>query len=242
MATTLLSLRNQAKQQSDMVNSSFITDAEWNTYIQNSYLELYGLIVENFGNDYFTQAPATGYTFTTDGINQFFALPTDFFKLLGVDVQISAPGYWASLKMFTFADRNRLSVTNTQIPMAGQTIRMFYVPRATIPTADVDTIDGVNGWEEYITVDACMKARGKEESDVSVFAARKAALLQRLEAEVNNRDAGSPAVIGDVQGRRTRAMMYRLNGNQLWLIGNGMPGWGGFGGDWGFDGEGGALW
>jgi hypothetical protein len=36
-------------------------------------------------------------------------------------------------------------------------------------------------------------------------------------------------------------MRYRLNGNQLWLIGNGVAGWSGFGGDWD-DGPGGVYW
>jgi len=35
--TTLLQLRDRCKQESDNVNSSFITDAEWTTYINASY-------------------------------------------------------------------------------------------------------------------------------------------------------------------------------------------------------------
>ena len=232
MATTLLQLRDRAKQESDNVNSSFLTDAEWNTNINASYQELYGLIVQAFGNDYFTQSPATGYTFTTTGTTSFFALPSDFFKLLGVDLQISSPGNWVSLKPFPFAERNIFSVSNTQFPMAGQTIRILYVPLPTLMVADVDTIDGVNGWEEYIVIDAAMKALAKEESDVSVLMARKAAIIDRLNSEVENRDAGSPYVVADVIGRRSLGMRYRLNGPNLWLIGNGQPGWGPDG-DWG---------
>lgn len=239
--TTLLAVRTSCKQQSDNVGQSFISDPEWNGYIQSSYQELYGLIVQKFGNDYFVQTPATGYTFVTDGVNQLFTLPADFFKLLGVDLQLSAPGYWASLKEFNFAERNKLSVTNTTIPMAGQTIRLLYVPRLTVPTQDADAMDGVNGWEEYIVADACIKALNKEETDVSVFMARKQELVQRIEAEAENRDAGSPATIADVYGRRARAMQYRLNGNQIWLIGNGMPGYGPWG-DWSSDDGAGGWW
>jgi hypothetical protein len=234
MTTTLLQLRDRCKYESDNVGQSFVSDTEWNTYIQASYQELYGLIVEAFGNDYFTQSPASGYTWTTDGINQFFALPTDFYKLLGVDLQISAPNYWVSLKPFAFQERNKLSVTNTLIPMAGQNLRMFYVPRCPTLAADGDVVDGVNGWEEYIIVDACIKALAKEESDVSVFAARKQGLVQRIQNETEARDAGASGLVADVQGRRARAMQYRINGNQIWLIGNGMPGYGPYG-DWGND-------
>lgn len=235
--TTLLQIRDRCKQESDNVNSSFLTDAEWDNLINSSYRELYGLLVQAYGEDYFVQTPQTGYTFTTDGINQFFALPTDFFKLLGVDVMVTSPAQWASLKPFAFADRNRVTMFNTQIPMAGQTVRVFYVPRLTDLVLDPDVlVAGVtlNGWEEYIIADCAMKALAKEESDVTVVAARKRALVDRLEAEASNRDAGNPARIVDVMGRRVRSMQYRLNGSSIWLVGNAQPGyaydgnWGGF--------------
>jgi len=241
MTTTLLQLRNRAKQESDNVDSGFITDTEWDSYIVASYQELYGLITTAFGNDYFTQTPAAGYTFTTTGTTQFYALPADFFKLLGCDVQISAPDFWVTLKPFNMSERNRLGITNTQIPAAGQTLRLLYIPLPTVPTIDASTIDGVNGWEEYIIIDAAIKALAKEESDVSVFMARKAAIIERLNSEVEARDAGMPGTVSDVLGRQARAMRYRINGPNIWLIGNGVAGWSGFGGDWD-DGPGGAFW
>lgn len=232
MATTLLQLRDRCKQESDNVGQSFLSDAEWNNLINSSYAELYGRIVQTFGNDYFVQSPATGYTFTTDGINQFFALPSDFFKLLGVDLQVSGPTQWVSLKPFAFGDRNKYSLFNSQVPMAGQTLRLFYVPRVVALTVDASTVDGVNGWEELIIIDACLKALAKEESDVSVFMARKQGIEQRLDSEIENRDAGSSASVVDVYGKRARGMLYRLNGNNLWLIGQGAPGFWPWG-DWG---------
>lgn len=233
MATTLAQLRDRSKQESDNVGQSFLSDAEWNININASYAELYGLIVQAFGNDYFTQSPATGYTFVTTGSTQYFALPSDFFKLLGVDLQVSSPSQWVSLKEFPFSERNSLSVFNSPTPMAGQTVRVFYVPRVTALVGDTSTVDGVNGWEEFIVVDAALKAVAKEESDVTVLATRKEALLKRIESEAENRDAGTAQTIADTRGRSARAMRYRLNGNQLWLIGNSTPGWGPYFGDWG---------
>ncbi len=228
---TLLEIRNRCKMESDNVGQTFISDFEWDEYIRGSYRELYGLITQAFGNDYFVQTPAAGYTFVTDGVSQYFPLPTEFFKLLGVDLQISSPNYWVALKPFAFADRNRLSISNNPTPQAGQTIRVFYVPRLCPPTVDGDYVDGVNGWEEYIVIDAVIKAWLKEETDVTVFLAKKQAIIDRLNSEIENRDAGASAKIVDTLGRRARAMQYRINGNNLWLIGNGMPGYGY--GDWG---------
>jgi hypothetical protein len=64
---TLLQIRDLCKQESDMVNSSFLSDAEWNSYINQSYYELYDLLVQKYGNDYFVQTP---YTFITDGVSK----------------------------------------------------------------------------------------------------------------------------------------------------------------------------
>lgn len=226
---TLAQLRERAQQESDMVNSEFVSSAaggEWTNYINAAYTELYGLLVQAFGNDYYTQTPSTGYTFTTDGINQFFALPADLFKLLGVDVLYGNANQWVGLKPFAFGDRNKFSWINTPIPAAGQTVRLFYVPKLTQLAADADaTIDLQNDWEEYIVIDAAMRAVAKEESDVSVLLSRKAAITQRLEAEAENRDAGMPASIVDSRGRTDPGMCYRLNGGKLWLIGWNIRGW-----------------
>lgn len=235
MATTLLQLRDRAKQESDNVNSSFLTDAEWNTNINASYFELYGLLVTAYGNDYAVQSPSSGFTIATDGVNEFFALPSDFFKLLGVDLQLTT-GNYLTLKPFQFSERNAWTPYNNQIPAAGQTVRVFYVPKLTPLAADGSTLEGVNGWEEYIIVDAALKALAKEESDVSVMAARKAALLQRLNDEMEARDTGMPMRVADTLYNQSRSMRYRLNGNNLWLRGNGQadvfPWEGSNGGPW----------
>lgn len=234
---TLLSIRTACKSQSDNVGQSFDGDSEWNQFIQEGYSELYGKIVTAFGNDYFTQGTSP-YTFTTDGINSLFALPDGsgafpaFFKLLGVDLKIQGGNnQFLTLKPFSFADRNKYAAFNQTVPMAGQTIRVHYVPRLTLPTQDSDTIDGVNGWESWMIVYACMKAAVKEESDATAYFTQMGAIEKRLDAEIENRDAGMPARIVDVYGRTAAGMGYRLNGNNLWLIGGSTAWWPSWGGD-----------
>lgn len=221
---TLLQLRDRCKEESDNVGQSFVSDAEWNKRINNSYRECYGLLTEKFGADYFVKNPPQ--SITTDGVNQLFALATDFFKLLGVDVQITSPQQWVSLRPFAFADRNTGGF-NSQIPAAGQAVRVWYVPRLVALAQDADaTVDAfdINGWDEYIVVDAALVSVAKEESEVSVLMARKKALLERIDHEAGNRDAGNPSKIVDVFGRRSHSMRYRLSGGNLWLVGNATPG------------------
>jgi hypothetical protein len=219
--TTLSAVRTAAAQRADMPapsTTTFVTTSEWNGLINASYQELYGLLAQKFGDDYFTSISSN---ITTDGLTDLYDLPSDFFKLLGVDLQVTAtPPAYVTVRPFAFAERNSLAQPNLQptlgvtnlryrlkgsklwlapFPAANQVLRLHYVPRLTLLSADGDTLDGVNGWEEYVVVDAALKAKDKEESDVSVLAAEKAALVGRIEAEAENRDAGAPATVADVR-------------------------------------------
>lgn len=220
MATTmtLLNLRTAVRQRSDMVNDQFISDSELTSYINQSYFELYDILVQKYGDNYYVANP---YTISTDGSNQFFSLPTDFYKLLGVDLALSNTNdSFVTIRPFNFSDRNRYAVPNfqsfygvtnmryrlngdklwlTPTPAGNQTIRLWYVPKLTTLSADGDTVDGISGWTEYIIVDACIKALAKQESDVTVFALQKAELIKRIENAAENRDAGNPATVADTQ-------------------------------------------
>ena len=66
--------------------------------------------------------------------------------------------------------------------------------------ADSDILDGISGFDEYVIVDAAIKAMQKEESDVSVLMAQKEALKRRIEAAAANRDAGEPESVSDIRG------------------------------------------
>lgn len=216
-STTLGAIRTSAQQRADMANSSFVSTSEWNGYINASYQELYDLLVQHYGDDYFV---ATPYQFTTDGVNDKYPLPTDFYKLLGFDIQlIGSPTGWVPLTEFPFAHRNRFAILSLQpqlgltnlkyrlsggnawlapLPTSGLVFRIFYVPRVSILVQDTDIVDGVSGWEEYIIVDACIKALAKEESDVSVFGQQKQALMDRIVRAASHRNAGEPHTMTDV--------------------------------------------
>lgn len=220
MATTmtLAQLRDAARQRADMVNSQFVTDAEFNSYINQSYFELYDLLVSKYGDNYYV-APA--YTLTTNGTDDQYALPTSpaVYKLLGVDLGLSnTSDSFVTVRPFEFIDRNRYAVPNfqsfygltnlryrlngdkiwfTPIPAAGQKIRLWYVPRMSTLDTDAATVEGISGWTEYIIVDAAIKAMQKEESDVSALMMQKQQLITRINAMAESRDAGSPAKVSD---------------------------------------------
>jgi len=143
-------IRLMAQQRADRVNSQFVTLPEWNTYINQSYFELYDLLVTLY-EDYYIAAPAgfmttgvTGYSLP-DGAtnflnssNQNFVAPP-FYKLRGVDCGLSPTNNaWVTLKQFNFIARNKyvypnitstpLGVFNMQYRLMGNQIQFIPNP------------------------------------------------------------------------------------------------------------------
>lgn len=232
---TLGQLRLLSQQKADRVNSQFVTTAECNTYINQSYFELYDLLTTVY-EDYYI-APAL--QLVTDGTSQLYPLPNGtnyngappFYKLMGIDCGLDNSGNaWVTLKKFNFIARNRyvypnisstfLGVFNLQYrllgnnieliptPSANQILRLWYIPRMQQLLADTDIADGVSGWTEYIAVDVAIKILQKEESDVSVLMAEKAALKKRIEDSAMNRDVGQSDTISNTRSWSERSGNY----------------------------------
>lgn len=231
---TLGQLRLLSQQKADRVNSNFVTMSEWNVYINNSLYELYDLLIQKYGNDYFVaqecrfnltgsyqyQLPDGILPFIDINNSPFVAKP--FYKLLGVDLAINPNNQaWITLGKFNFIERNSyvypqlgtnlLGIAGLRYrmegnllwfiptPQSGQMARIWYIPRLTTLLKDTDLAEGVSGWLEYVAVDAAIKALQKEESDVTVLAAQKMALIQRIEAAAENRDPGIPDTVSQTR-------------------------------------------
>lgn len=218
MATTmtLLQLRTAVRQRADIVNSLFFTDAELTSYINQSLFELYDLLVESYGENYFVAPP---FTITTDGINQFYNLPTNFYKELGVDLLLNGQQESAvTVRPFNFSERNKYSIPNfqtfygvtnlryrlngnqiwfTPLPASGQTIKLWFIPAMTTLSGDTDTFDGFSGWTEYVIIDAALKCKIKEESDGTLLVDAKNKMITRIENASKNRNAASPPTVSD---------------------------------------------
>lgn len=230
---SLAELRTRSLQRADRLNSNFVTLTELNSYINQSYFELYDLLVGVY-EDYFL-APPVFFTLTgnqyfypiPDGSNTFQnylgqdIIPPPLYKLYGVDLALqNANNAFVTVNKFMFSDRNSFIYPNSAstifgvfnlryrmlsqgiefipTPSANQRIRIHYVPRMKELLLDTDTtIAGVSGWTEYLITDVAIKILMKEESDVSVLAAQKQALILRIEAMASNRDQAEPDRISD---------------------------------------------
>ena len=212
MSITLANLRTEVRRRADMETSQFVKDAELNSYINQSIAELYDLLVQKFGNEYFFSTN----TFNLVNGQAAYNLPTDFLKLLAVDIQL-ANGEFNTIKRFELNERNRYNstilrgvygsswmryhITGNQIrfaptPQSTELIQIFYVPRPTQLSSDSDTFDGYNGWEEYVIVDGAIKCGMKEETDVTALLVTKESLKKRIEEAAGNRDANLSPIQG----------------------------------------------
>jgi hypothetical protein len=211
---TLASLRSQAQQRADMENTDFLTDAEWNVNINNSATELYDLLTTVFEDYYFQTS-----SITTTGTDSY-PLPASFYKLLGVD-QVFSSGQSGTVKPFQFGERNSYRAYSG----TGEVLTLSFIPIMPALSGDSDTFDGINGWEEYIVIDAAIKALLKEESDISALMAQKAAITKRINECAPNRDAGMPDRVTDVYAVQpfdeafiTPTIRYRLMGGNIKLV------------------------
>ena len=136
---TLTELRTLTRQRADMENSQFVDDTELTRYLNNSWGELYNLIGENFNEDYFTTSSTISLTSGTDS----YSLPSDFYKLRGVDLVVTSTES-VPLRRYNWAQRTRNSLTVyardyryrlqknsivfTPVPSTSDSVKLFYIP------------------------------------------------------------------------------------------------------------------
>jgi hypothetical protein len=204
-----------------MVNSQFISDSELLDYINASYAELYDLLIQTY-EDYYITGP-TQFTLTS-GDEGVYALPSDFYKLRGLDYQYG--GDWVELYPYDWNRRNawnrtlnrvytgetersyRMVGTNLRIEPdddADGTYRIWYAPAYTALSSDTDNIDSMisrNNWEEYLIIDAAIKMLAKEESDTRALERQKADIKRRIESAAGDRDMDQPERISDIRDIR----------------------------------------
>jgi|ERR1700722_567435 len=205
----------------DMLNSQYVSLTEINSYISNSYKELYDILAQKFGDEYFSSST---YLFSTVQGQQLYQLPADFFKSTLVEITLnpSDPTAWVTLKRFNKIQQNLLNFPNVYtywgftnlryrftgnyielvpVSIGNQTVRIWYAPRSKILMQDTDVLDGISGWEDYVIIDVARKMLLKEESDTAELVQEKQAMLQRIEAAAENRDIAEPDTVSDSRRR-----------------------------------------
>lgn len=128
-------LRYQAQLQADKLNSQYLTTDEWNFNINQSTTELYDILINKYGEDYFFAPPLL---ISLTGA-QFYPLPNGsnysgapaIYKLNGIDANVSgqAPGPnagWVPLSRMNWSDRDRFTTWPGQAGALNNIYQMAY--------------------------------------------------------------------------------------------------------------------
>jgi hypothetical protein len=203
MTITVSELITRIRQRTDNehTDGDFVTDAELIGLIRVSYQYLYGCLVR-YGihqTEKVRQILASGaldYPLPDDHLSMLavFRLDADERTPLSRHDHTVRPST-TSVSPSCGADTYRLMNERIQfnpIPASG-TYEVLYVPRAkalndTDLDATTDTIDGVNGWEEFIVVDVSIKVLQKEKMETGDLKEERAQLLANIKDEAASRD------------------------------------------------------
>lgn len=197
MGISLSQLKTKCRQRSDQENSTHVGEDELTGYLNDSILKFYDL-VNSVDATYFEEQDTS---ITTDGTNDAYDLPSDFYKLLSVDAQIG--GEWKNVDKFSRSTRNHDASGSTVSefsyrirkdkiifnpkPQSGISIRLNYVPQPTV-LSDADDEFNFTQFTEFIVVDTAIKMKDKEESDVTLLLSDRTDLEDRIKNHLNRDD------------------------------------------------------
>ncbi len=223
---TLAQIRTKVQERSDSVNASNApSPTELNGYISASYTWLHDKLVRS-GLGY-----ADTFTMiTTDGINEEFNLPKNFYATVAIERQIAAAPnaqYDDPLAEAMAYDVPRLSryggmgisaagrvavafrilgigkttrVALYPMPASGIVYRIRYAAAPTDLTDDDQSLDGVSGWEEVVVLHAAIKVLRKEEKNTDGLERDLQLEFSRLDEMVLNRNLHQSMRIVDTSG------------------------------------------
>jgi len=219
---TLAEMRNRAYQRGGFENAiKRFPNAEVNALVNESIADLWDQILRARGFDGYE----TSTTITTSSGVSVYSVPATFYELLAVAIN---PGNGlGSYPLERFMMRERPQLANPAVPRYGYpyaykllgdnievlpapqgaySLELRYVPSATELSSDLDTFDGINGWEEWAVVDAARKMATKERDFelVGALQADLARLTDRIRALAGARDRASNRRVVDVRGGRGR--------------------------------------
>ncbi len=216
-AVQLSELRTRVRAMADVEDSDFFTDATLTQWLNNSLQSVYDFILQKFSGRYFYSTSS----FNTAAGTSDYNLPTDFYKLWGVDLTLN--GRPVALEAFDFPSRNfyrneplhygglyGVAPKYALVGTAPGVLRLFpapdavnagtihYAPALTLLSGPTDTVNFPNGWEEGAVIDTAIKCRVREESSIDELQLRKQEFAQRLEGAAENRDVSGPPQAVDV--------------------------------------------
>lgn len=213
---SLANLRAEVRDRADIENSDHITDAQVDRYINQSGAALHAMLVEHCEDEFVelfsgtTDAASGGIT--SISLNTEAEVTAGAYKILGVEVTTN--GVRSELSRWNWKSRPALLADGVSGPphfyrWVSYTVQIIpsvptatpYVIAAIPPYVDLaeddDTLDGRDGWEEWIVWDAAIKAMVKEETDTREAVAERDRVLLRIKSQMKKRDFAHPHRVVD---------------------------------------------
>lgn len=204
---TRLQIRSNARQLADQENSTFITDSQANYWIDQALAGLWEMLVDADPDRYITSPYALA---TTPG-TYVYALPADCYKVRALwhvrgtndrdrvePIPLAeAPKYMTRHTTSIFGnERYYLRGDNVVFVSdpAGEDYELLYIPAPRLLASDVDTFDGIAGWENWIEYTVAMQMMDKEEADSSALFREREKIEARIKKSASNRDSAAPQV------------------------------------------------
>jgi len=214
----LTELRTLARQRADQENSQFVTDTEITRYLNNSWGELYNLIIENFNDDYYT----TSNTFSLTSGTDTYDLPSDFYKSRGVDLVVTSTES-VPLRRYNWAQRTRNSVTVyardyryriqkgsivfTPSPSSNDSIKLWYIPspkrllsKTTTAITRGSTTMWTTGSHEFVVGDT-ITGQGFLATDYNVDQTVTAVGTNTVTTDLDSTGLADPTSYGTIESR-----------------------------------------
>jgi hypothetical protein len=159
--------------------TAFITDPELTDYINGSIADWYDMVrLSTFGGQYYRNT----FPITTVGGVSAYALPSNMASVISVDASLGSTqpisciryqeeqrNWFKLLTLFGWFVNQAVwyqlqgaNINFAPVPQSAFAVVINYVPTAPILSQPTDQLDSINGWDEWIVLDAAIKCLVKD--------------------------------------------------------------------------------
>lgn len=230
---TLGEIRQRARALADAVDSRNSSETEVVEWINDAYAELRDLLTEAEPNRFLERSVLTATTEREYDISgtafspsmaslmsiravkyighQADEIPIDTFGLLDTGLRYSTNSSGgADLRYDIYGQGDRTRLVFDRNPSPGPRYAVYWIPSAPELTEVTDTVDGVNGWEDFIVVQTAQRIFQREhEGQLATAIAKSEADLRlriaKLADQRNGRPVQVPLVWTTRASRRNRS-------------------------------------
>jgi hypothetical protein len=226
---TLATLRDDSKLYANQRSSTFLSDAEWDRFINQAGTTLWDLLVSARGHEYYEQ----NVPLNTSPGSAIVALPQDFYQLitvianwgsqqleeldsldhLGDQTTFRNWGQWGQYSPKVWRVRGAPSGHVLEFfptPSAVTPLEVRYIPTWTDLESDSSTYDGINGFERLIALRAAIDALTLQNLPAAGQQQLYDREYDRIETMARDRAAANPPTIRDVRFGEGRGRWDRL--------------------------------